>query len=58
VADKWLHPLGYGVNIVLEVTFVLVQLAVIMAFLVLARAVKLSEGEVAKQAGDTRSRSE
>src|ERR1700756_2507238 len=31
---KWLHPLGYGVNSVLEVTFILAQLAVIMAFLV------------------------
>jgi Fe-S oxidoreductase len=29
-----LHPLGYGVNSVLEVTFILAQLAVIMAFLV------------------------
>jgi Fe-S oxidoreductase len=31
---KALHPLGYGVNSVLEVTFILGQLAVIMAFLV------------------------
>jgi Fe-S oxidoreductase len=31
---KWLHPLGYGVNSVLEVVFILAQLAVIMAFLV------------------------
>jgi Fe-S oxidoreductase len=29
-----LHPLGYGVNSVLEVTFILLQLGVIMAFLV------------------------
>jgi Fe-S oxidoreductase len=33
---KALHPLGYGVNSVLEVTFILAQLAVIMAFLVVA----------------------
>src|SRR6201994_3015662 len=33
-AGKWLHPLGYGVNSVLEVTFILAQLGVIMAFLV------------------------
>jgi Fe-S oxidoreductase len=31
-----LHPLGYGVNSVLEVTFILAQLAVVMAFLVVA----------------------
>jgi Fe-S oxidoreductase len=31
---KALHPLGYGVNSVLEVVFILAQLAVIMAFLV------------------------
>jgi Fe-S oxidoreductase len=31
---KWLHPLGYGVNSVLEVTFILAQIGVIMAFLV------------------------
>ncbi len=30
-----LHPLGYGVNSVLEVVFILAQLAVIMAFLVI-----------------------
>ena len=29
-----LHPLGYGVNSVLEVVFILAQLAVVMAFLV------------------------
>jgi len=34
VVGKWLHPLGYGVNSVLEVTFILAQLGVIMAFLV------------------------
>jgi len=31
-----LHPLGYGVNSVLEAVFVLAQLAVVMAFLVVA----------------------
>jgi Fe-S oxidoreductase len=31
-----LHPLGYGVNSVLEVVFILAQLAVVMAFLVVA----------------------
>jgi Fe-S oxidoreductase len=31
----WLHPLGYGVNSVLEVVFILGQLGVIMAFLVI-----------------------
>jgi Fe-S oxidoreductase len=31
----WLHPLGYGVNSVLEVTFLLGQIAVIMAFAVI-----------------------
>src|SRR6201996_1147174 len=31
---KALHPLGYGVNSVLEVVFILAQLGVIMAFLV------------------------
>ena len=30
----WLHPLGYGVNSVLEVVFLLAQIGVIMAFLV------------------------
>jgi Fe-S oxidoreductase len=34
VVGKWLHPLGYGVNSVLEVTFILAQIGVIMAFLV------------------------
>jgi Fe-S oxidoreductase len=35
VAGKWLHPLGYGVNSVLEVVFILAQLAVILTFLVI-----------------------
>jgi Fe-S oxidoreductase len=30
-----LHPLGYGVNSVLEATFILLQLAVVLAFLVI-----------------------
>src|SRR6202023_4225391 len=34
VVGKWLPPLGYGVNSVLEVVFILAQLGVIMAFLV------------------------
>jgi Fe-S oxidoreductase len=34
VVAQILHPLGYGVNSVLEVVFILAQLAVIMAFLV------------------------
>src|ERR1700744_3330747 len=34
VVGKWLHPLGSGVNSVLEVVFILAQLGVIMAFLV------------------------
>src|SRR6202000_578112 len=34
LAGKALHPLGYGVNSVLEVVFILAQLGVIMAFLV------------------------
>src|SRR5262249_4430736 len=34
VVGKWLHPLGYGVNSVLEVVFILAQLAVVLAFLV------------------------
>jgi len=33
-AGKWLHPLGYGVNSVLEVTFLLAQLGVVLGFLV------------------------
>jgi len=35
LAGKALHPLGYGVNSVLEVTFILAQLGVVMAFLVI-----------------------
>lgn len=35
-AAQVLHPLGYGVNSVLEVVFILAQLAVVMAFLVVA----------------------
>jgi Fe-S oxidoreductase len=31
----WLHPLGYGVNSVLEVMFILAQLAVVVAFAVI-----------------------
>ncbi len=34
VIAQALHPLGYGVNSVLEVTFILLQLAVVLAFLV------------------------
>jgi Fe-S oxidoreductase len=34
VIGKALHPLGYGVNSVLEVTFLLLQLGVVLAFLV------------------------
>ena len=36
VVAQVLHPLGYGVNSVLEVLFVLAQLGVVMAFLVVA----------------------
>jgi Fe-S oxidoreductase len=32
---KWLHPLGYGVNSILEVVFILLQLAVVLTFLVI-----------------------
>src|ERR1700761_5570733 len=35
LVGKALHPLGYGVNSVLEVTFILAQVGVIMAFLVI-----------------------
>jgi Fe-S oxidoreductase/nicotinamide riboside transporter PnuC len=35
VVAKILHPLGYGVNSVLEVVFLLAQIAVVMAFLVI-----------------------
>src|SRR5215471_19092653 len=34
VVGSWLHPLGYGVNSVLEAVFILAQIGVIMAFLV------------------------
>jgi Fe-S oxidoreductase len=34
VVAQILHPLGYGVNSVLEVVFILAQIAVVMAFLV------------------------
>jgi Fe-S oxidoreductase len=36
IVAKILHPLGYGVNSVLEATFILLQLAVVMVFLVVA----------------------
>jgi ferredoxin len=35
IVGHWLAPLGYGVNAVLEVTFLLGQVAVVMAFLVI-----------------------
>ena len=35
IVGHWLAPLGYGVNSVLEVTFILAQIAVIMAFAVI-----------------------
>ena len=35
LVGKALHPLGYGVNSVLEVVFILAQLGVVMAFLVI-----------------------
>jgi Fe-S oxidoreductase len=35
VVAQILHPLGYGVNSVLEATFILLQLAVVLAFLVI-----------------------
>jgi Fe-S oxidoreductase len=35
LAGHWLAPLGYGVNAVLEAVFILAQLGVILAFLVL-----------------------
>jgi Fe-S oxidoreductase len=35
IVGHWLHPLGTGVNSVLEATFILAQLAVIMAFAVI-----------------------
>jgi Fe-S oxidoreductase len=33
-AGRWLHPLGYGVNSVLEAVFLLAQLGVVLGFLV------------------------
>ena len=35
IVGHWLHPLGTGVNSVLEVVFILAQIAVIMAFAVI-----------------------
>jgi Fe-S oxidoreductase len=35
LVGSWLHPLGYGVNSVLEAVFILAQIGVIMSFLVL-----------------------
>ncbi len=35
LVGHWLHPLGYGTNAVLEATFILAQLGVILAFLVI-----------------------
>jgi Fe-S oxidoreductase len=35
VVGRWLHPLGYGVNSVLEAVFILAQLAVVLAFLII-----------------------
>ena len=35
IVGHWLHPLGYGVNSVLEAVFILAQLAVVLAFLVI-----------------------
>jgi Fe-S oxidoreductase len=35
IVGHWLHPLGYGVNSVLEVVFILAQLGVVLAFLVI-----------------------
>jgi Fe-S oxidoreductase len=35
IVGHWLHPLGYGVNSVLEAVFILAQLGVIMAFAVI-----------------------
>ena len=35
IVGHWLHPLGAGVNSVLEVVFILAQIAVIMAFAVI-----------------------
>jgi Fe-S oxidoreductase len=35
LVGSWLHPLGYGVNSVLEAVFILAQIGVVMGFLVL-----------------------
>jgi Fe-S oxidoreductase len=35
IAAQILHPLGYGVNSVLEATFILLQLAIVLTFLVI-----------------------
>jgi Fe-S oxidoreductase len=35
IVGHWLHPLGYGVNSVLEAVFLLAQLGVVLAFLVI-----------------------
>src|SRR5438270_7412523 len=35
LVGHWLHPLGYGTNAVLEATFILAQLGVVLAFLVI-----------------------
>ncbi len=35
IVGHWLHPLGYGVNSVLEAVFILAQLAVVLAFAVI-----------------------
>jgi Fe-S oxidoreductase len=35
LVGSWLHPLGYGVNSVLEAVFILAQIGVVMSFLVL-----------------------
>ena len=35
IVGHWLAPLGYGVNAVLEATFLIAQVAVVMAFLVI-----------------------
>jgi Fe-S oxidoreductase len=35
IVGNWLAPLGYGVNAVLEATFLIAQVAVVMAFLVI-----------------------
>jgi Fe-S oxidoreductase len=34
IVGHWLHPLGYGVNAVLEATFIVAQVGVVMLFLV------------------------